>query len=181
MGDVEINQSDIEKLDDLDDDPFRIFIIDHLDTLPPANKQIWRTLCHPTLVDRTIGCLEELVDDLTAEVKRRALPAAHGKAKRLNIVKMRLGMANAAAASYLSHVHHVGDEVAMVKGLLRHLAFAVDAHRLACVGLDLAPEPHDLALWNMLDELRLVSMDGSGPGPSLAEQIVSGRWRQPVG
>lgn len=176
--DSDLSQSVIDALDDLDDDAFLSVILRRLDPLP-TNKAIWRALCHPTLVDRTLGCLEELAEEMAADIKRRALTQVHGKAKQLGIVKSRILMANGAAtrepARAAVHARIEADRE-MTRQLLRRLTLAVNAHRLACIDLNLAPEPHDLALWETLDELRLPGEGQEGAGPSLAEQIAAGRW-----
>lgn len=173
--DDEIRQGDIDALDHLDDDDFRGVIARRLDT-DPRNKKIWKMLCHPLLLDRTLGCLEEMADEIAADVEARRLPPVHGKVKRLNVVNKRIEMVQAAQARFTGQVHTMDDELVVQKHLVKELALAVDAHRLACVGLDLAPEPHDVALWDMLDELRLPDRDGRG-SPSLAEMIAAGWWK----
>jgi hypothetical protein len=96
MNDVdEIDQCAINALDDLDDDQFRNAVSWHLDPKPAVNKRVWRMLCHPTLVDRTLGCLEEMADELGEEVRRKGFPSTHAKVKRFNLVKARLKSAQA--------------------------------------------------------------------------------------
>jgi hypothetical protein len=67
-------------------------------------------------------------------------------------------------------------EVDQLNVLVRALAQAVNGHRLASIGAGLDPEPHDVALWDVLDELRLPSRRGEPP--SLADLLTSAnpRW-----
>jgi len=172
-------QRDIDELDQLDDDDFRDTLARRLDSVA-GNTLFWRMLCHPTLVERTLGCLEEIADELSAEVTRRRLLPTHYEAKRLNVLNHRIGMVNAAMVRATGRVHTIEDKLTINIDLVRRLALAVDAHRLACIGQNLAPEPHDLALWEKLDEFRLPRHGVTGEGHSLAEQIAAGRWQHPV-
>ncbi len=172
-------QRDIDALDNLDDDAFRDTLARRLDSVAD-NTIFWRMLCHPTLVERTLGCLEEIADELSAEVKKRRLPATHYEVKRLNVINHRINMANAAMVKATGLVRTIEDELTVNKVMLKQLALAVDAHRMACISQNLAPEPHDLKLWEKLDEFRLPRQGVAGEGPSLAEQIAAGRWQHPV-
>jgi len=175
VADSDLSGSVIKALDDLEDDAFLSVILRRLGTLP-TNRAIWKGLCDPVLIDRTIGCLEELAEEMGEDVRRRALPAAHGKAKQLNVVGTRLQMARAAALRREDRVARIETVREMTHQLLRRLTLAVNTHRLACIEQNLSPEPHDLALWETLDELRLPEAGQEGAGPSLAEQIADGRW-----
>ncbi len=66
--------------------------------------------------------------------------------------------------------------------LVRQLAQGVNVHRLACVAAGLEPEDHDIALWSLLESLRLPdgpSDDGAGiKGPTLAEVLCRGIWAE---
>jgi len=64
-----------------------------------------------------------------------------------------------------------GDDFAT---LLRTLTQAVNTHRLASIRAGLEPEPHDQALWGLLDQLRLSDDDGGVAGLSLAEALLHG-------
>lgn len=173
----DVTEAVVQSLDDLDDDAFLSLVMWRLDPLP-TNKAIWKALCHPALIDRTLGCLEELADEMGEDAHRRALPAAHGKVRRLNLVEDRIRMAKGTVIREpIRDAERVrtAEEYLKQKLVLKQLALAVNAHRLACIEQNLTPEPHDLALWEALDELRLPE-GREGAGPSLAEQIASGRW-----
>lgn len=171
--------TEVERLDQLDDDAFQRLVETNIDTAT-GDKQLWVALCHPVLVDRTAGCLDEMVEKLERHITTRMLGAGHHKVKVLNAVNTRVRQVNAHAGRAANHQGYRDAEMGAVRALLRHLAVAVNTHRRACIDLDLAPEPHDIALWSTLEELRLPASDPRvEEGPSLAEQIVSGRWAAP--
>lgn len=168
--------AEVNRLDHLDDDAFRRLIEANIDTAT-GSRQLWVALCHPVLVDRTAGCLDEIVEDLERHIADRKVGPGHHKVKVLNATLTRVRQVNAHAGRAADHQGYRDAEMGAIRHLLRDLTFAVDAHRRACIDLDLAPEPHDVALWSALEELRLPAGDSRlEQGPSLAEQIVSGRW-----
>lgn len=171
----EIRQGDVDALDRLDDDDFRSVVARRLDT-DPRNKKIWKMLCHPLLLERTLGCLEEMAEEMAADIKARQLPPVHGKVKRLNLVLKRIEMVRAAEVRTNGQVRTLSEEVVALRHLVKQLGLAIDAHRLACIGQDLTPEPHDLELWEKLDEFRLPAYV-KDQGPSLAEMIAAGWWK----
>lgn len=168
--------TEVEALDQLDDEEFLRLVQANIDT-GTGDKQLWVALVHPTVVERTAGCLDELAEALERFIAAKQLGPAHFKVRLLNQVRARVRQANAAAERAAGHHAARADELTEAKKLLRALAFAVNDHRQACIALDLAPEPHDVALWEALEDLRLPA---HGPaveqGPSLADLIVSGRW-----
>jgi len=59
--------------------------------------------------------------------------------------------------------------------LVRQLTEGVNTHRLASVHAQLEPEPHDEALWGLLDRLRLPDdHDHEFGGLTLAEALLRG-------
>lgn len=79
-----------------------------------------------------------------------------------------------------AHIERQEAAVDEFKTIARVLAVAVDTHRRACLDANVAPEPHDIALWSALEELSVpAGADGAVP-PTLAEMVVSGRWHSPL-
>lgn len=165
--------AEIERLDALDDDTFRTLVEANLDGYADS-KQLWNALCHTALVERTAGCLDELAEELESSITTRMLGTGHHKVKRLNAVRHRIKMV---AARAKRQPNLVGERVGAYHDILRRLTLAVDTHRRACIAADLAPEPHDTALWEALDELRLPtrSLDPA-TFPTLADCVAGGRW-----
>lgn len=84
----DIFRRDAEAIDDLDDDAFRDLIEKRLDT-SGGNSALWKLLCHPSLIERTWGCLDEMAEELDEEVARRGLKSNHFKSRRAAVVKTR--------------------------------------------------------------------------------------------
>lgn len=183
MARVDTTPAEVERLDALDDDEFACVVEAHISSAT-GDPSVWTALCHPALVGRTAGCLDELAEVLGEDVSRRGLPRAHYATKRLGVVRNRrqqveaaLGRAERAAV----HREHMRRQQAVDRELLRQLTLAVDAHRCACIAANLEPEPHDLTLWAALDELRLPAYDpGTTEGPTLAEMLISAIWYNPA-
>lgn len=164
----------VAELDGLDDDAFRRIIEENVPTAT-GRRALWAAACHSRLVDRTAGCLEEIADDLQQAIRTRGLAPGHFKHKRLAEVRNRMRMVEARADRSADHQAHTDREADAYKRLVRRIGLAVNDHRLACIAANLAPEPHDLALWAALDDLRL---PGAETSPTIAEQIASGRWHK---
>lgn len=168
----------VDALDQLDDDDYLNLIVGNLDSAT-GDKQLWTTLCHPDLVDRTAGCVEEIVEGLERYVAAKGVGPGHAKARQLTAARARLRQANARAGRQVAHYTRQEGDLLAYRLLIKQLTLAINGHRLACITANLAPEQHDLSLWAALEELRLPSGDPrQAAGPSLAEQVVSGRWAQ---
>jgi hypothetical protein len=176
--------ADVERVDSIDDTQFERLITSNL-APSPESRAVWVALCHPAVSDRTAGCLDEMAEVLERKIAGRHLPATHGHVKWLNMIRTRIQQVEGARvrhdrdhARWVEHQRSEGRVADETRDLLRRLALAVNAHRLACVAADLAPEAHDLDLWAALDDLRTPSFDPerADGGPSLAELITSRIW-----
>lgn len=174
---------DVAYLDELGDEEFKQTVMANLDQAR-GDRRIWAALCHAANNDRAVGCLEEILEELQADVATRRLPATHHKTKLANVVRLRLSQVQAATAREerrgqrrVAHDERILTEHEAVRLLLRRLTLAVNDHRLACIDADLTPEEHDLALWQALEELVMPNTDPTSPARcSLADLIVQGVW-----
>lgn len=170
----DIRPADVEAIDSIDDNAFRDLVVKRAWT-DPANNKIWTILCDQALIERTAGCLDEIVEELTADVEKGKLPNTHGKVRQLSVFTSRLKMVNARLARMANHQAGRDDDLAVFRRRTRELAVAINQHRLACIAADLSPEDHDVALWDLLDELGMPS-HGREEVPSLAD-MLAGPWK----
>lgn len=171
----QIRQPDIDAIDALDDDAFQNIIIKRAWT-DPRNNRIWTMLCEPKLIERTAGCLDELIEELTREIDDRSLANGHPKVRLLSVYSSRLKMVTSRIARINGHKAAQDDDLGVFRQRTRELATAINEHRLACIAADLTPESHDVALWDVLDRLSMPD-HGRTDVPSLAA-MLAGPWSQ---
>lgn len=74
-----------------------------------------------------------------------------------------------------AHIEHLEAGVTLSRNAVRVLACAIQRHRLDAIASGLAPEPHDRALWSVLD--RVVVPLGKGQA-TVTELLGQGLWTE---
>jgi hypothetical protein len=167
---------DVQYLLDMDDREFRTFVLEHLGRNEP--DRVWRALTDPEVVLDTTEVLREKCAEVTEAARVPGIDRElRGRRERfLRLVQFRLGQVR--EARRVRHQQLALERRDEFEVLARTLALAVNAHRLACVAADLAPEPHDVALWDLLDDLRLPGDGDHAESLTLAEAVLRGIWRE---
>jgi hypothetical protein len=189
---VKVEAEDIAGALAMDDKEYRILLAE----IAPegVDEAAWLVAYSPALIGRTKYQLQVIGKGL----KSGAIEATHrsewvqwnesyGALRSAVDLRMRQAEAvsqerrqdhiEAAAGAARAKQERIGSSqrVAPYRTLAQRLTLAINEHRIAAIAVGLAPEPHDIALWGVLEELALPENDCGGP--TLAEMVVSRRWR----
>lgn len=177
---------DVDYLLDLDDVEFIQFITNNVN--PAAPSRVWDALLDDDLVIRTRRALGSKHQDMLQQIATRSAandnefdPTYREWRSRIDLLMRffakRINEAKQACRD--RHERVTAQLTTRLRGTVRQLAVAVYEHRNAVVAAGLAPEPHDLALWDLLDEIELPA-DTDDP-KTLAALLVSGVWHAQEG
>jgi len=169
----------IARLEALDDEAFGDLVFKNLPAGAPP--QLWEALLSPELVHRTKAAITDVARDLMVTVEENKAELSEleyrrwlgkvGKPTRTALDERR---AQARTASLKAHAKMVEADRNDGRRLAVRLAVGIAQHRAACAIAGLEPEPHDKALWSLLDSERV------GYGDQVvtpAEMLERGIWR----
>lgn len=164
---------------DMEDDDFEKFVKSNISQGSPA--KVWDVLLDPDVAHRTKATLAGMLTSVRGQLETyRVDPSTNTAewAKSASRFYMMATRRQAQAKTAVREAQHLFDEDQRreARHVLRKLAVGVNAHRLACIAADLTPEPHDLELWKLFDELTLPANDRGADEVSLALLVTSGAW-----
>lgn len=168
------------RLAELDDAGFDKVVFDNL---PPGSPTgLWDALLGPELVHRTRRYLSDIARDLkeTREDRRAALSAREyavwARDEKVNETQRHLTARQAEAhkAAYEAHQLRLAFDRNHGRRLAARLARGIARHKAATAVAGLDPEPHDEALWSLLETETVPLGDDM---VSAGEMLRRGIWR----